>query len=285
MSTDPKTSVDQIEIIKNKEPIKNQLSHALKQDPRHLQLSAQCILLTLLSYLNFGPPVIAGVALITSAIITQAIGSYLHGLPRLEIRSALITGFSLTFLVRADFWWLYVIAGTIAIGSKFILRVSDRHLFNPSNFAIVCLLLTTDHIRISSGEWGKTIWLVALFAFMCALVLRKIGRLDISLFFLGAYTFLHVGRTLWLNEPWEIAFYHLENGNLFLFSFFMITDPKTTPEHRVGRLIYAIFVTILGYWLDYVEHLTSPLLVSLAILSPFVHFFNIKFFSSPFFSR
>src|SRR5207302_1892142 len=57
--------------------------------------------------------------------------------------SPLITSLGLTLLLRAGAWWVPVLAGVLAIGSKFTLRVRGRHFFNPANFGLWCLMLIT----------------------------------------------------------------------------------------------------------------------------------------------
>jgi len=41
-----------------------------------------------------------------------------------------------------------------------------------------------------------------------------------------------IGRSLYVGEPLTIPFHRLESGALLLFTFFMISDPKTTPDSR-----------------------------------------------------
>jgi len=43
-----------------------------------------------------------------------------------------------------------------------------------------------------------------------------------------------------LGEPMTIPFHRLESGSLLLFTFFMISDPKTTPDSRIGRIAFAV---------------------------------------------
>ena len=64
------------------------------------------------------------------------------GVP-LDLRSPLITGLSLSLLLRADEPWIHARAGVIAIGSKFLLRLDGKHIWNPAGFAIVVLLFAT----------------------------------------------------------------------------------------------------------------------------------------------
>ena len=55
--------------------------------------------------------------------------------------SAYITGLSIAILLESNDWRVYVVASTWGILSKYLLRDSKRHFFNPSNFAIVMTLL------------------------------------------------------------------------------------------------------------------------------------------------
>jgi len=55
----------------------------------------------------------------------------------IDLRSPLITGLSLSLLLRADEPWLHAVAGVIAIGSKFVLRIDGKHIWNPAGLAIV----------------------------------------------------------------------------------------------------------------------------------------------------
>jgi hypothetical protein len=90
---------------------------------------------------------------IGAALLTQIICVRLTGAP-LDLRSPLITGLSLSLLLRADALWLYATAGVIAIASKFLLRAGGKHIFNPAGFAIVLLLLASGGVWISPGQWG-----------------------------------------------------------------------------------------------------------------------------------
>ena len=62
--------------------------------------------------------------------------------------------------------------------------------------------------------------------------------------FLGFYALLVVGRAVWLGDPLTIPLHHLQSGALLLFAFFMISDPKTTPDSRAGRVLFATLVAL-----------------------------------------
>ncbi len=182
----------------------------------------------------------------------------------------MITGLSLGLLLRADGSWLWIAAGALAMASKFILRVSGKHVFNPANFAIVALMLTSDAVWVSPGQWGDAVWLVMLLASLGWLVLSRAARLDIAAFFLASYGLLLLTRCLILGDPLTIPAHQMQSGALLLFAFFMITDPRATPDHRWGRALFATSVALLAYHLQFDEQIRPGLFLALAALSPLV---------------
>src|SRR5262249_23931105 len=152
-------------------------------------------------------------------------------------RSALISGLSLCLLLRTNSLLLAVDAAIVAIGSKFVVKVGGKHIFNPTNVAIVALIATTGQAWVPPGQWGD----VACFGFVVAslggLVVTGAARGDGTFAFIAGWMVLLLGRSLWLGEPLSIPLHRLENGALLLFTFFMISDPKTTPDSRIGRIV------------------------------------------------
>ncbi len=123
----------------------------------------------------------------------------------LDLRSPLITGLSLSLLLRADAAWVHALAGVIAIGSKFIFRLDGKHIWNPAGFAIVVLLFAMpSHIWISPGAWGSGVWFASLLVFFAILVLGAARRSDIAVFFIGAHAALLFARAAWLGDPFAI---------------------------------------------------------------------------------
>jgi enediyne biosynthesis protein E5 len=238
-------------------------------DARHFQIAALSTLLAInFVWIDFGAKPLHSALAITSALATQAACSRWFGLPRIDLRSALITGLSLSLLLRADEPWLPAIAGIVAIASKFVLRIDGKHIWNPAGFAIVALLLTSGGVWISPGQWGASVWFGSLVAFLAILVLRASQRSDIALFFLGSHAALLVARALWLGDPLAIPLHQLQSGSLLIFAFFMISDPRTTPDSRLGRLVFALAVALLAHYLAFFMQMRPALYVALIALSP-----------------
>ncbi len=124
-------------------------------DARHFQIVAlSSLLLVNFTWIDFGAKPLYSALAILSALATQAVCSRLAGLPNIDLRSPLITGLSLSLLLRADAAWLPALAGVIAIASKFVFRLDGKHIWNPAGFAIVVLLFTQHGVWISPGPMG-----------------------------------------------------------------------------------------------------------------------------------
>ena len=238
-------------------------------DARHFQIVALAALLLInFVWIDFGARPLYSALAILSALATQIVCSRLFGLPHIDLRSPLITGLSLSLLVRADEPWLPAVAGVIAIASKFIFRVDGKHIWNPAGFAIVILLFTAHGVWISPGQWGASIWLVSLLVFLAALVLQAAQRSDMALFFLGCHGALLLARAFWLGDPLAIPLHQMQSGSLLIFAFFMISDPRTSPDSRLGRFLFALAVALFAHYLTFFMQMRPALYVALIALSP-----------------
>jgi len=237
-------------------------------DPRWYQIgSLGALNLYGLSALDFEARPATALALLATALATQWLGGRWAGLPRYDPKSATISALGLCFLLRTESLGLAALAAALAIGSKFLIRTRGKHLFNPTNFALVALLATTDRVWVSPGQWGSEAFLAFLAACCGFLVVHRTARSDVTLAFLAAWAALLVGRSLWLGEPMAIPLHRLENGTLLIFAFFMISDPKTVPDSRAGRLLFAALVALGAFTVQFVLFRTNGLLWSLAACS------------------
>jgi enediyne biosynthesis protein E5 len=241
-------------------------------DARHYQIAALATLLIYnFGWIDFGARPLNSALALAGALATQAFCTWWFKLPAFDPRSPLITGLSLSLLLRADEPWLHALAAVIAIGSKFVLRLDGKHIWNPAGFAIVVLLFaTSSHVWISPGSWGTNVWFAALLGFFAILVLSAAGRSDMALFFLGSHAALLFARALWLGDPLAIPIHQLQSGSLLIFSFFMISDPRTSPDSRLGRFIFAAAVAMLGHYMTFFMQMRPALYVALIALSPLI---------------
>jgi hypothetical protein len=245
------------------------------QDSRYYQIA---VLSSLVIYgviaLDFGVRFENAVAIIATALAVQFLGTRLAGLPRFDPLSPLITSLSLTLLLRTDLVVIAAIAAAIAIGSKFLVRVRGKHVFNPANAAIVTLMVLSDHAWISSGQWGNAA--LGAFALAClgCVVLTRAQRAETTIAFLCVYALLLFGRAIWLGDPLTIPAHQMQ------FAFFMISDPKTTPDTPVGRVFYAMLVASVAYTIQFIFYQPHGPIIALIMTAPLVPVIDFVFHGS-----
>jgi Na+-transporting NADH:ubiquinone oxidoreductase subunit NqrB len=233
-------------------------------DPRLYQIGALTVLLLYgIFSLNFDVTLFRAVLLVVTAIGTQAICSRIRNVA-FDPRSAAISGLSLSLLLRSESIALLIAAAVIAVGSKFVIRVKNKHIFNPTNGAIVAMMLISDRVWVSPGQWGNIAFFGFLITCIGGLAVNRAARSDVTYAFIIFWSALVIGRSLYVGEPLTIPFHRLESGALLLFTFFMISDPKTTPDSRAGRILFAGLVAFGGWYISYRLFRTNGILWSLA---------------------
>lgn len=241
---------------------------AINADARHWQLIALSGLFFLSRFISdFGASFTGFGAALSGAMLAQFIGGRVTG-TAFAWKSAAITTLGLTILLRASnpvFWFA---AGLIGIGAKFLIRYNKKHVFNPACIGIVAVTLLSGSAWVSPGQWGQTPLLAAFALGFAALVLSSAKRLDIALGFLVFFGGLLFWRAMQLGDPLVIPAHQMQNGALLVFAFFMITDPRSTPDSRLGRLIFAAAVAGLAAWLSWGPHVRGSMLYALAALAP-----------------
>ena len=217
-------------------------------------------------WLGFGISWFHVFAIIGAALATQWICSRLWRLPRFDPLSALISGIGLATLLRTNGIWLAVLAAAGAIASKFVLRWRGKHLYNPTNLVLVVMLLLGAG-WISPGQYGQVAFAAMLIVCAGLMVVTRAARADVTLSFLGVYAAILFGRSLWLGEPLTIPLHRLESGLLLQFAFNMISDPKTTPDSRAGRVIFGTLVALGAGFVQFRLFRTNGPVWSLAALT------------------
>jgi len=245
-----------------------------RRDPRLYQIvSLSTLLLYGLFWLHFDVSIWQILITLGVAQLTQYAGTRYFNLPFFDPKSALISSLSLCLLLRTNDLAVAALASFIAIGSKFVIRWKNKHIFNPTNLALV-VMLVSGLGWISPGQWGQVAWFGFLVACLGSLVITRAARADVTLAFLTFYIGLLITRALWLGDPLTIPLHQVESGALLIFSFFMISDPKTTPDSRCGRILFALIVALTALYTQFGFFKPNGLLWGLIICSPIVPFID-----------
>ncbi len=172
--------------------------------------------------------------------------------------SAMITSFSLSFLLNySHSSWMIVLPPLLAIGSKFVLRWNGRHFFNPALFGVSSsLLLSQELITAAPAYQWNGIASMSLFIVMLGLmfVIPKVNRHWLVLSYLIMFTLTTALRAFIMRHhlPFETLFFGtLSSPSFFIFTFFMITDPATSPGTKKDQIWVGVAIALV----DLVLHL------------------------------
>jgi Na+-translocating ferredoxin:NAD+ oxidoreductase RnfD subunit len=185
--------------------------------------------------------------------------------------SAMLTGSGVALILRVpgtpnDRWsthaW-YVFAGVAAFSllTKYVIRYRGSHVFNPSNIGLVVTFVVFGSTRVEPLDfwWGPmSVGMIMAYAVILIgglLITARLGLLAAAATFwivlaagvglLAASGHCMVAR--WAFAPvcgfdyWRVI---VTSPEVLIFLFFMITDPKTVPAGRVGRVVFGLLVAV-----------------------------------------
>lgn len=192
--------------------------------------------------------------------------SFKKGIP-----SILISSFGLSLLLKTNVAWVAMFAAFVSILSKYIIRINGKHVFNPSALGIVAAILFTGKAWVSPGQWGSGI--VLLFAVLClgCIVVTKVQNLCSSLSFIGVFAgLLFIRQIIYLGWPMDYFIQSLSTGSLLLFSFFMITDPKTTPNNTIAKILWCATIATVAFYVATFKFINTAPIFVLVFAQPLV---------------
>jgi hypothetical protein len=215
------------------------------------------------------------VCLITGALIEFIVGFFKdHAI--IWPASGLLTGNSTAFILRVPGtlhgqWWsthgIEIFIGVVALGmaTKYLIRWRGRHIFNPSNVALVLAFAALGPQRtepldlwwIPMGTWMTVTYVILIGGGL--LIAWELRMLGLVMGFMGAFAAFvaialaqvpdHCMVASWHVTPmcgrdlWQIL---VTSPEVLIFAFFMIPDPRTVPDGQVARVVFGIVVAVLA---------------------------------------
>ena len=186
-----------------------------------------------------------------------------------------ITGLAVAMLLYANDRLLPIaFAAATAIGSKYIFRVGlnggQRHFFNPSNLGITATLLAFPWVGIAQpymftenlsgiGDWILPAIIIASGSFLNAKLTK---RIPLILGWLGAFVLQATVRHFLLGNLFLPSLNPMTGVAYLLFTFYMVTDPATTPSSVRGQVAFGASVAA-GYGILMALHVVFGLFFSL----------------------
>ena len=233
-------------------------------------------LILLVGQLTFGilesyPKTVA--AILASLAMEMILGKLVNGkFPHLS--SAYVSGISVGILVRSHDYWPYILCSMISITSKYVIRWKGRHIWNPSNFGIVVLLMfAADKVSTLSIQWGNSLYPMIIVWLIGASIVARLKRLHITAtyaIFFVAFAFLRSAIT---GHTWQAEISPITGPMYQLFLFFMITDPKSTVLTKKGQIMVAFSVAAVECVFRLVHHFGLRGFDDLSVHAPYYALF------------
>lgn len=172
--------------------------------------------------------------------------------------SAHITGVACAMLLYSNSRLMPIVfASAAAITSKAVLRVAmekgSRHFLNPSNFGITLTLLLFPWVGIAPPYhfsenihgWGSWILPAIIVISGSFLNIKFTKRICVALGWIGGFFAQAVIRNLVFGTPLSAALLPMTGVAFVLFTFYMVTDPATTPCQSRGQLLFGGLVGVM----------------------------------------
>lgn len=173
--------------------------------------------------------------------------------------SAYISGISAGILVRSPFLWPYFFTSLISIASKYVLRVRGRHLWNPTNFGVSAVVfLAPATVAVLSIQWGNVVAPMAVIWVLGTVIVWRVGRFHISATYVLSFLLFSLVRSAITGTPWLANVAPITGPMYQLFTFFMVTDPKTTVRSKRGQVLVVFLVAFVEMLLRLNEVVYAP---------------------------
>jgi hypothetical protein len=166
-----------------------------------------------------------------------------------------ITALAVSMLLYAnDRLWVVVFASAVAVGSKTLIRVrtpaGPRHFLNPSNFGVSVTLLLFPWVGIAQpyqftenigpvGYWLLPAIIAASGTFLNSRFTRK---LPLIAAWLAGFVLQGLIRTSIAGAPALAPLVPMTGVTFVLFTFYMITDPATSPSTGKSQVVFGLAV-------------------------------------------
>ncbi|MDZ7719231.1 MAG: hypothetical protein U5K72_10490 [Balneolaceae bacterium] len=203
-----------------------------------------------------------------AAMVTEAVFHKIVTGRWRDLSSAYISGNSAGILVRSPLIWPFALCAAISIASKYVIRFRGSHLFNPTNFGIVVMLLiASDSMAVLSIQWGNNMWAMLAIWIVGLFVISKVNLANICITYVLSFIGFAWIRSLITGDLFLTEIAPLTGPMYQLFVLFMITDPKTTLNTKMGQNIVAFLIAFVEFFFRLGEAVYAPF-YALFIVAP-----------------
>ncbi len=197
-------------------------------------------------------------SIVTAMLTEMLLGALVVGrIPHLA--SAYISGISVGILIRSPFFWTFPLCAAVSIVSKYALRLGGKHIWNPSNFGVSALLFLYPAVFTGlSLQWGSEYAPMVIIWILGFIITWRVGRFHMSLTYALSFVFFAFVRHLINGQSFYTEVAPITGPMYMLFTFFMVTDPKTTVKPRWAQYVFVFSVAAMECLLRMNEAVKAP---------------------------
>lgn len=245
---------------------------------RDSRLHVAAVIITIHVLGQLGLHFVVGVWQILAAILTCAVLEIVITFQQKKVivwpASAMLTGSGVALILRVvgtpanDHWSTYALGVYAAVAglsllSKYLIRYRGCPLFNPSNIGLVATFIVLGSSRVEPLDfwWAPpNAWMILAYGVILTgglLITLRLRLIALAVTFwatlaagVGVVSASgHCMTANWAFAPvcgvdfWRVI---VTSPEVYIFLFFMITDPRTVPAGRVGRVMFGAFVAVTG---------------------------------------
>jgi Na+-translocating ferredoxin:NAD+ oxidoreductase RnfD subunit len=186
-----------------------------------------------------------------------------------RVLSSLVLALSTILLVRSSYWWFYGFIALVGVLSKYIIvNHEGRHIYNPTNVAIVfSLLVLPAFIQVRPDSFTTHIFSLGCILFFgtWAIIRAKSWRMTLGYF--GGICLIGYPASLIMDYPFLLIIGPELNVGVILFAFLMITDPITSPRNHNLQWLFGFSIAAVNLILRYEQLYYSQFIALFIVLS------------------
>lgn len=195
-----------------------------------------------------------------------------------SLNSAYISGISVGILIRSPLMWPYAVCSMLSISSKYVLRYKGSHLWNPSNFGVVTMLiLAYDSVAVLSIQWGNNMWPMLVIWIIGFVSIWRLKRFHICGTYVASFLLFGLVRSWLTGDPYLAEVAPLSGPMYQLFVLFMITDPATNVKSKKGQYLVAFLIAFVEMILRLNEAVYAPF-YALFVVGPLALFIEKRWY-------
>ncbi len=177
-----------------------------------------------------------------------------------------VSGLGLFFLFDSAYLWMYFLVAFVTILVKHLFTYKDRHIFNPTSFSLLVVCFAFQDIcTFHSMRWDGQLFFSILFFVLGTALTVYAKRWIVAVSFMCFFIIFAYLKSMFLPVPFAIMLLPILGPGLHLYSFFMITDPQTSPIKPKEQIVFAFFVALIDTFFRY-QQVRFAQLISLCVV-------------------